>query len=133
MSFPFFTLSIVNIIEKSFSPPKLKRAKLYLRKLYFPSYYLKITITYVENIQKILKFDYQKKSELGLIFIPREALKKTINRLLVKKLKIETHIKYHSQVTPALTALPTAMKKIFNTGKLIGIYFYILREGFKNK
>ena len=63
----------------------------------------------MENIQKILKFDYQKKSELGLIFIPREALKK-INRLLVKKLKIETHIKYHSQVTPAL-ALSTAMKK----------------------
>ena len=31
--FPFSTLSIVNIIEKSFSPPKLNRAKSYLRKI----------------------------------------------------------------------------------------------------
>ena len=34
------------------------------------AYFLKTTITYLQNIQKkILKFDEQKKSELELIFI----------------------------------------------------------------
>ena len=36
-------------------------------------------------------------------------------------------------MTPALAALPAAMKKYSTQAKLIGIYFYILREGFKNK
>ena len=70
-----------------------------------------------------MKLGEQKKSELELIFIPREALKKTINRLLVKKLKIETHIKYHSQVTPAL-ALSTAMKLYSTQAKLMDLFLY---------
>ena len=60
--------------------------------------------------KEILKFGEQKKSELELIFIPREALKKN-NRLLVKKLKFKNPYQIPFTGDPSPKALPAAMKK----------------------
>ena len=78
---------------------------------------------YKRNIEILVN---RKNTELELIFISREALKKN-NRLLVKKLKFKIPYQIPFTGDPSSKALPAAMKIYLN-----GINFYI-REGFKNK
>ena len=70
ISFTLLTLPILNIIEKSFSPPKPNQAKIQLRKIilsliFYKDYYN----LYAKYIQKVQKSNGQKKSELAFIFI----------------------------------------------------------------
>ena len=65
----------------------------------------------MENIQKEnWNFGEQKNTELELIFISREALKKN-NRLLVKKLKFKIPYQIPFTGDPSFKALPAAEKK----------------------
>ena len=65
----------------------------------------------MENIQKEnWNFGEQKNTELELIFISREALKKN-NRLLVKKLKFKNPYQIPFTGDPSFKALPAAEKK----------------------
>ena len=92
-------------------PVKTKASKTIFKKIilsliFFKDYY-NLCGKYTKEI---LKFGEQKKSELELIFIPREALKKN-NRLLVKKLKFKNPYQIPFTGDPSPKALPAAMKK----------------------